>query len=134
MRQLFTLLIFALLLAACAVKHPVAIQEKGHQETSDSVEYELIVFDTGFESWFLTRAKPVNWHEQSWYENWNRQYVQAWNTHRLGYRHRELIDGYINYEPDTDYGPGINHKLFYYFMYVEHELHIPIMENGPRSW
>jgi hypothetical protein len=134
MRQLVPLIVFALLLAACAVKRPVAIQEKEHQDESDSVEYELIVFDSGFESWFLTRAKPVNWHEQSWYESWNRQYVQAWNSHNLGSRYKQLIDGYINYEPDIDYGPEINHKLFYYFMYVEHELKIPIIENGPRSW
>lgn len=134
MKQNLILLFLVLLIWACAVKRPVAIQEREHQEESDSVEYELIVFDTGFESWFLTRAKPVNWHEQSWYESWNRQYVQAWNTRRLGYRHRELIDGYINYEPDVDYGPDINHKLFYYFMYVEHVLKIPIIENGPRAW
>lgn len=132
MRQCILFLLL-LITAACAVKQPISIREADNQE-SDSVEYELIVFDSGFESWFLSRAKPVNWHEQSWYENWNRQYVQAWNYHNLGARHKELIDGYINYEPDVDYGPEINHKLFYYFMYVEHELGIPVIPDGPRSW
>jgi len=134
MKQNIILFFFVLLMGACAVKQPLSIQEKDSKEASDSVEYELIVFDSGFESWFLTRSKPVNWHAQSWYEGWNRQYVQAWNHHNLGSRYKQLIDGYINYEPDIDYGPEINHKLFYYFMYVENELKIPIIENGPRSW
>lgn len=132
MKQAIVLLLSLLLAGACAVRRPVAIREVKQEE--DSVHYELIVFDSGFETWYLTRAKPLHWHEQSWYENWNRQYVQAWNYHRLGYRHRELLDGSINYEPSMDYGPEINHKLFYYFMYVEQVLKIPILENGPRSW
>jgi len=133
MKQNIILLFFLLTIGACAVKQPISIKEVDKEE-SDSVEYELIVFDSGFESWYLTRSKPVNWHEQPWYESWNRQYVQAWNSHNLGSRHKELIDGYINYEPDIDYGPEINHKLFYYFMYVEHELGIPIISDGPRAW
>lgn len=133
MKQNIILFFFLLIMGACAVKQPISIKQLDKEE-SDSVEYKLIVFDGGFESWFLMRSKPVNWHEQSWYEGWNRQYVQAWNNHNLGSRHKELIDGYINYEPDIDYGPEINHKLFYYFMYVEHELGIPIISDGPRAW
>lgn len=136
MKTLLIFISFALLAWACAVKQPVSIRkaDTGQDPGKDSVEYELIVFDSGFESWFLSRAKPVNWHDQSWYESWNRQYVQEWNNRNMGSRYKELIDGYINYEPDVDYGPEINHKLFYYFMYVEHELGIPIIENGPRAW
>ena len=135
MKQNIILILFSLLLiGGCAVKQPISIREADREEESDSVEYELIVFDTGFESWFLTRSKPSNYYEQSWYEHWNRLYVQAWNNHNLGSRHEQLIDGIINYEPDIDYGLEINHKLFYYFMYVEHELGIRIIPDGPRSW
>lgn len=134
MKQNTIFLFFLLVIGACAVKQPISIKAVGNEDESDSVEYELIVFDSGFESWYLTRSKPVNWHEQSWYEHWNRQYVQAWNHHNLGARHKQLIDGYINYEPGIDYGPEINHKLFYYLMYVEHELGILIIPDGPRSW
>jgi hypothetical protein len=121
-------------MGACAVKQPISIKEVDNKEEPDSVEYELIVFDSGFESWYLTRSKPANYHEQSWYEQWNRRYVQSWNNHNIGSRYSQLIDGMINYEPNIDYGPEINHKLFYYFMYVEHELGTPIIPNGPRSW
>ncbi|MGV8091829.1 MAG: DUF6146 family protein [Mangrovibacterium sp.] len=134
MKGYIILLLSLLLVWACAVEQPISIREMANEEDSDSVEYELIVFDSGFESWFTTRAKPVNYHEQSWYEHWNRLYVLAWNNHHLGGRYARLIDGMINYEPDVDYGLEINHKLFYYFMYVEHELDIPIIPDGPRSW
>jgi len=134
MKQSMIIFFSLWLIWGCAGKQAISIREVPGKEASDSVEYELIVFDSGFESWFISRAKPVNYHSQSYYEQWNRQYVQAWNYHNMGSRYAQLIDGIINYEPDVDYGPEINHKLFYYFMYVENELKIPVIPNGPRSW
>lgn len=127
--------IFSLLIGlGCSTQQAVTIQEKTAEAEEDSVSYELVVFDTGFETWFITRAKPANFHEQHYYEFWNKRYVQAWNYHEMGYRHARLIDGNINYDFNTDYGLEINHKLFYYFMYVENVLRIPLIPDGPRSW
>jgi len=123
-----------LLMAGCASKQAINIQKVSDETAPDSVSYELIVLDSGFESWYLSHAKPVNYHDQNYYETWNSRYVQAWNTHNLGDRYSQLLDGAIDYDRETDYGPEINHKLFYYFMYVEHVLKIPIIPDGPQSW
>ena len=44
---------------------------------------------------------------------------------------RSFFQTIIGYEPNVDYGFKLNHKLFYYFQYVEHKLRIPILSNGP---
>ncbi|WP_423130382.1 DUF6146 family protein [Gaoshiqia sp. Z1-71] len=134
MKPYLILLISFAVLLGCATRQSIRIETAETDSGEDSVSYELIVFDPGFESWFLKNHKPSQFRSQSYYEYWNRRYVQAWNYHETGFRHRQLIDGYINYDSNTDYGPEINHKLFYYFMYVEHALKIPIIPDGPRIY
>ena len=119
---------------ACTGPKALNIREADQSAGEDSVSYELVVLDPGFECWFLTRSKAANYHTQSYYEGWNQRYVHAWNYQRMGYRYSELIHGNIDYDPNTDYGLEINHKLFYYFMYVENELHIPLISDGPRTY
>ncbi len=122
------------LVFACAGNKSLSIQENDGEAKEDSVSYELIVLDPGFETWYATRANQANMRSLNYYENWNEQYVNAWNTQRMGYRYSQLIHGNIEYDPREDYGPEINHKLFYYFMYVENVLKIQLMPNGPSSY
>ncbi len=132
----YILCIFSLLLIlGCSTHQQVALREVETEEAeTDSVSYELIVFDTGFEAWFMAYAKPATFHSQSYYENWNHQYVQAWNYRQMSPRYARLFDGPIDYDFQTDYGLEINHKLFYYFIYVENVLRIPLIPNGPRTY
>lgn len=127
---LLVLLFLAIL--ACSGGKSLTIEEKPEQSEEDSVSYELIVLDPGFENWFITRAQPSNMRNQSYYESWNERYVDAWNVQRVGFRYSQLIHGNIDYDRNTDYGLEINHKLFYYFMYVENVLKIQLVPNGPR--
>lgn len=128
--------LFILLLvvfAACSTSKNIQLKEVTESDDEDSVSYELIVLDPGFESWFITNSKPSWYHSQSYYENWNQQYVNAWNYGSIWRRNSQLLEGQINYDHNIDYGLEINHKLFYYFQYVERVLRIPIIENGPRA-
>jgi hypothetical protein len=86
---------------------------------SDSVSYELIVFDAGFDAWLLTKPS-VNFRSQKYYESRNRQYVSEWN-YRCSYpdRYGLIYDSKIDYDPFTDYGLELNYRLFYYFQYFE---------------
>lgn len=104
------------------------------EAVDDSTSYELIVLDPGFEGWFLTRAQPANFYSQDYYENWNRRYTDAWNYEKIGFRYSRVIHGNIDYDPTVDYGLEINHKLFYYFIYVENELGIRLLPDGPRAF
>ncbi|WP_339738183.1 DUF6146 family protein [uncultured Sunxiuqinia sp.] len=131
MKNILLILLLAVF-AACSTPKNIQLKEVAENNDEDSVSYELIVLDPGFESWFITNSKPSWYHSQSYYETWNQQYVNAWNYHSIWRRNSQLLEGQINYEQNIDYGLEINHKLFYYFQYVERVLKIPIIENGPR--
>ena len=126
-------ILFLLLIIACASNKELSVQDVETEAENDSVSYELIVLDPGFENWFITNRKPSWFYSQNYYENWNERYVSAWNYGHLGFRHRRLISCYIDYDPRIDYGVDLNHKLFYYFQYVENVLKIPIIHGGPRA-
>ena len=42
---------------------------------NDKIEYEVIIIDPGFTSWFNTNAKPKNYYSQSYLEARNRTWV-----------------------------------------------------------
>lgn len=110
----------------------VKIEPNGREAAEeDSVAYELIVFDTGFETWYLLQNSPARYRSQQYYENWNRQYVSEWNHLATQSSRRSFFQTIMGYEPGVDYGFELNHKLFYYFQYVEHVLRIPILPNPP---
>lgn len=134
MKYLFITALFIVLAMACTNKRELVIQEQEPTAQEDSITYELIVLDPGFDSWYLIHGTPSKYHTQSYYESWNKRYVDAWNYQHIGYRYPEVIEGNIDYQTNIDYGFELNHKLFYYFMYVENELGIQLIPDGPKSY
>jgi hypothetical protein len=84
----------------------------------DSLEYNLIILDTGFETWLTTKPSK-DFYSKEYYEQKNRLYVIEWNHRYMSAWKNGLCDTYIDYDPDTDYGLDINYKLYYYFRYFE---------------
>ena len=84
----------------------------------DSIEYELIVDDPGFETWLYTKP-PMEFYSQQYYASMNRLYVSEWNYRYSTLKNHGEYDSYIDYEPETDYGLELNYRLFYYFKYFE---------------
>ncbi len=134
MKQLFFLM-FVLILAACAGKKSmVAISPANNTiDSHDSTEYELLIFDTGFDSWYTLKNNPTLYRNQAYYETWNKMYVSEWNNKVVEGSNNHFFETIIGYEPGTDYGFALNHKLFGYFQYVEHKLKIPILTNSSKS-
>ena len=134
MKYLFLILITGLF-AACATQHEVQIKKDlTAKDETDSVSYELIVLDPGFDSWYASNSKPSWYHTQTYYENWNQRYAQAWNYEYQSGHFSKVLEGYIDYDHNIDYGLEINHKLFYYFQYVVHVLKIPLITGGPQTY
>lgn len=123
--------------AACSTQKGM-VKKVGHQEPSvikdstatDSIEYDLETFDPKFETWYTLHDNPSMYHSLSYYENWNKQYVAAWNANALDPRKSWFFETIVGYDPTVDYGFDLNHKLFYYFQYVEHVLKIQIIPGG----
>jgi len=98
----------------------------------DSVEYKLETFDQNFETWYVMQNNPSTYRSLSYYEYWNRQYVSEWNAKAADPLKNPFFESIIDYNPTVNYGFKLNHKLFYYFQYVEHVLKIPILNGGPH--
>jgi hypothetical protein len=98
--------------------------------TEDSTEYELIVFDPGFESWYSFKKSPAMDHGIDYYKAWNIQYVHEWNYKSGTSR---SFGPPIYYDPTENYPFEIEHKLYFYFLYVENELNIPILKGKLRA-
>jgi hypothetical protein len=125
------LFIFALILSACTVQK--SAQKSGVPKINgkDSTEYELLVLDPGFESWYILKNSPSLSRSKIYYHNWNTLYVEEWNNRVMSSRHSEIFGERIDYDFNVDYPFEIEHKLFYYFQYVEQVLHVRILMNGP---
>ncbi|MFY9154009.1 MAG: DUF6146 family protein [Prolixibacteraceae bacterium] len=95
----------------------------------DSTEYELIVLEPGFDSWYLLKPGAELDRGLEYYRYWNNQYVQEWNNSSGISRH---FGTPINYDPNENYPVEIEHKLYYYFLYVEDVLKIPILKRSSR--
>lgn len=110
-----------LFLPACALFSPKTGQAPADiriQPESDSTEYELIVMDQGFETWFL--LQPQHQHSLEYYRSKNRIYVNEWNQRYLNpRRYRGPYESYINYDASVDHGLEFEQRLYYYFKYFE---------------
>jgi len=87
---------------------------------NDSLEYEIIIIDLGFNS-YLATAKPMNFYTQSTLEAKNRVYVAEWNIRvadPLRYN-SSIYENIIDYQPNIDYGMEVNYKLYQYFQFAQ---------------
>jgi hypothetical protein len=85
----------------------------------DTTEYELIIFDTGFDAW-LAMQPSKNHYSNEYYRRRNNLYVQEWNNRYLNpHRYGGIYGNYIDFDPMTDYGIDVNYRLYYYFRYFE---------------
>ncbi|WP_372745498.1 DUF6146 family protein [Lutibacter sp.] len=90
---------------------------------NDSLEYEIIIIDIGFETYLNTIAKPITYYSEEYYKLKNKFYVTEWNIRaRNPLRYNSSIyENVINYDFNIDYGLEVNYKLYNYFKFVEHK-------------
>ena len=91
--------------------------------TSDKTEYEIIIIEPGFNVWLNTTARPKGFYNQTYLENKNIFYVQAWNNRVLQPQryNPNLYEIQIDYRQNIDYGYELNYKLYNYFIYFQNK-------------
>jgi hypothetical protein len=102
---------------------------------NDSLEYEIIIMDIGFNTYLNTIAKPPGYHNQTYLELKNRNYVIAWN-----YRARNIprfdegiYQNIIDYNPRINYGYDVNYKLFNYFEFAQRKYRMRLVPGYSRA-
>lgn len=90
---------------------------------NDSLEYEIIIIEPGFNLFINSIAKPRGYYSQSYLENKNRILVQDYNERvRNPQRYNpNLYVQEINYDPSIDYGYEVNYLLYNYFVFLSLE-------------
>ncbi len=128
-----TLVLFASLLACSTQQTAIVSSDAKPSKTvaakndtvriaNDSLEYEVIIIDPGFNNWMLTNARPRNYYSQSYLEQHNIPWVTQWNINArspLTNRNADLYQMEIDYRNGTNYGYEVNYLLFNYLNYFQ---------------
>ncbi len=87
---------------------------------NDSLEYEIIIIEPGFNAWLVTQ-RPRGYYGEQFLETRNRIYVTEYNQRVLQpFRFNpDLYIQQINYEPNIHYGYEVNYLLYNYFLFFE---------------
>lgn len=87
---------------------------------NDSLEYEIIIIEPGFNQW-LASQPPRGYWLQSNLEFNNRLKVQEYNLRVINPMNFDpnLYVFRIDYEPNVDYGYEVNYLLYNYFLFFE---------------
>ncbi len=88
---------------------------------NDKIEYEVLIIDGGFSSWYNSYAKPRNFYSQSYLEARNRIWVLEWNRRAMlaSQYNPNLYEMTINYETNIDYGYEVNYMIYNYLVYFQ---------------
>ncbi len=95
------------------------INEDTVRIANDSLEYEIIIIEPGFNLFINSIAKPEGYYSQQYLENKNRMLVSEYNqrVRQPQVYNPDLYLQEINYESNTDYGYEVNYLLYNYFVY-----------------
>ena len=128
--SLLVILVFFLFHIGYSTQNPDSTEiVKIDTSSTDSVEYELIVFDLGYETYLISQP-PMEFYSESYYKTWNIQYVTEWNLRYHSQARTGLYETYIDYDPLIEYGIELEYRLYYYFRFFEKENNVILIQRG----
>lgn len=88
---------------------------------NEELQYEVIIIDSGFNTWLASRSYPRGYLSQSYMENKNLFYVTEWNNRVLQPQryNPNLYEMSINYDPNINYGYEVNYLIYNYMIYFQ---------------
>ncbi|MGK7397450.1 MAG: DUF6146 family protein [Candidatus Cyclobacteriaceae bacterium M3_2C_046] len=108
--------------AGCAASNETQeVSVRPSSQSSDTIEYELIISDSAFDQWFAVNQQPVDFYSEEFYEDRNQQYVIQYNSlvDTTSGDPSSPFNQRIAYLRNVDYPLQLDYKLYYYFKYVE---------------
>lgn len=131
MKNLIYIAVLGLFLYSCSAtkdrdfnkKEVTATANDTVRIANDSLEYEIIVIEPGFNLFINSIAKPRGYYSQSYLENKNKFLVQEYNSRVIqpSRFNPNLYIQEINYDPFVDYGYEVNYMLYNYFVFFSRE-------------
>lgn len=141
MKKIAFIIVLIAIIGACSTpknnlaSHPATNPVKGDtvRIANDSLEYEVIIIDPGFNTWLNSVAFPRGYYTQFYLENKNRFYITEWNN-RVQQPFRFDPNLYlmtINYEPQINYGYEVNYLIYNYMIYFQNRYQQKLFGNVP---
>lgn len=134
---IYVFVLVSLLVVSCGTQNKTVTTTDNSEEreepvriANDSLEYEIIIIDIGFNNFLNTNAFPMSYYSQDFLETRNQIYVTNWNIRAQNpTQFNPLIyENIIDYQPNIDYGLEVNYKLFWYFQFAQRKYN---MRLGP---
>ncbi len=134
--KLLALTLLALMIA-CVAPRPVTDTEESATdptvELSDSTEYELVIFDSEFNSWMSMNARPMSFYSEEYLKTWNDRLVTEWNNFSPSQGRVDCRpNSYLDWDRNVDYGKELNYQLFNYFRFMQERCRI--FMSTPGEW
>lgn len=100
----------------------VLVTTKSYVEKNRKEEYEVIVFDAGYDG-FLAMQKPKEFYSESYLKSKNALMVNEWNyRYRLPRQYSsDIYEVSIDYDTNTDYGLDVEYKIYMFLRFMEKE-------------
>ena len=100
-------------------ENPTATENDTVRIANDSLEYEILIIEPGFNTFLNSIARPEGYYSQNYLENKNKFLVIEYNQRvNQPFRYNpELYPLQINYDGNVDYGYDVNYKLYNYFVF-----------------
>jgi hypothetical protein len=110
----------SLIIIDSSTKSSVAEKNDTIRIANDSLQYEIIIIEPGFEAW-LTTQKPRNYYSLLYLENRNIRFVTEWNNRvAQPYRYDPILyEMRIDYFMHIHYGYEVNYLLYHYFLFFQ---------------
>ena len=88
---------------------------------NDSLQYEVVIIDSGFNTWLASQARPRGYYSETFLENRNQIYVAEWNNRALQPQryNPDLYEMQINYDNSIHYGYEVNYLIYNYLIYFQ---------------
>jgi hypothetical protein len=124
LKQTLLLVTIGLFFWACGSS---PINKKGTEKeepvviANDSLEYQIIIIDPGFNYFLNAIAQPEGFYSQNYLEARNRAWVITWNLRFQNPQqfNESIYENRVDYQPHIDYGYEVNYKLFNYFLFAQ---------------
>ena len=115
---------FGIIFFACGSQTSVTQIKSKEQPVviaNESLAYEIIILDIGFNNYLNSIAKPEGFYTQNYMEIKNQFYVAAWNNrvNNTASFDPSIYENIINYDSNINYGYDVNYKLFNYFEFAQ---------------
>ncbi|WP_459209443.1 DUF6146 family protein [Aquimarina rhabdastrellae] len=128
MKHLLYIVLLGLSIYSCSSTKTLTSTTENQQATTtdtlrianDSLEYEVIIIEPGFQAWLATQP-PRGYYGLSYLEIRNRIYTTNYNQRVLQPQRYDpnLYIQQINYNSNISYGYEVNYLLYNYFIYFE---------------